>query len=402
MDQEPSTGLPTQTTETTVGSGTPPGLPKKTNWTMMAVGLVVLVGVALGAGFFWSKHTTTTKKPVANRVVKLGLIAPLTGDLANYGQVFQHGVELAQRDFNQEGLSFQVYVRDTVCDPAKAASATTELANLGVTAIIGDTCSGSTLAALPIANQKKVLLISPSASSPALTIANDYFFRTYPTDSHQGVFVTEHMMSKNVKKLAIMYGDEAYGTGLDTVAQDNFKKIGGTVVANTVFKSTDTDFKARLQAIQAAKPDALYIVSEDETASAAIMVEAKQLGLNVPVYGSDALKDVNFITDVGTAGEGMTVVAVTPGNQAFLDKYKAAYGSEPANATGAQAYDAFMALAQVVKNGATTGDQIRQALPKVDFQGASGEIKFDDYGDLSGGSYNIYTIQNGKFVLTNS
>jgi len=397
MDEQPPTGLPTQTTEVTPAPMAP--APKKVNWLMVVAGLVVIAGAALGAGYAWSKHST--KKTVANRVVKIGLIAPLTGDLANYGQVFQHGVELAQRDFNQEGLSFQVYVRDTVCDPAKAASATTELANLGVSAIIGDTCSGSTLAALPIANQKKVLLISPSASSTALTTANDFFFRTYPTDSHQGVFVTQRMQAKGVKKLAIMYGDEAYGTGLDTVAQDNFKKLGGTVVANTVFKSTDTDFKARLQAIQAAKPDALYIVSEDETASAAIMVEAKQIGLTVPVYGSDALKDVNFITDVGAAGEGMTVVAVTPGDQAFLDKYKAAYGSEPANATGAQAYDAFMALARVIKNGATTGDQIRQALPKVDFQGVSGEIKFDNYGDLAGGSYNVYTIQNGKFVLTN-
>ncbi len=378
--------------------GSSSGPAQKRNITGLVIGGVILAGLAGLGGYLLTKPAT--KAPVTNRTIKLGLMAPLTGDLANYGQVFQHGVELAQHDFNEDGLTFQVYVRDTVCDATKAADATKELAKLGAVAIIGDTCSGSTLAALPIANQKQVLLLSPSASSPALSIPNDFFFRTYPTDSHQGVFVTKLMYGKGVKKLAIMYGQEAYGTGLDAVAQDAFKKLGGMVTSNTSFKSTDTEFKTQLQTILAAKPDALYIVSEDESASAAIMVEAKQLGSNIPVYGSDALKDVNFITDVGAAGEGMTVVGVTPGNQSFLDEYKAAYGSEPANATGAQAYDAFMALARVIKAGANTGDEIRKALPAVDFQGASGEIKFDANGDLAGGGYNVYTIQGGKFVLT--
>jgi branched-chain amino acid transport system substrate-binding protein len=368
-------------------------------WTMVALAAVVVIVLA-GAAAYVVPKLNTSKAPVTNRVVKIGLMAPLTGDLANYGQVFQHGVELAQHDFNQEGLTFQIYVRDTVCDPAKAAAATTELAQVGVVAIIGDTCSSSTLAALNVANAKKVLIISPSASSAKLSIADDFFFRTYPIDSRQGLFATQLMHDKGIKSLAILYGNEVYGIGLNTVAQDNFKKLGGTIVSDSSFENTDTNFKARLQTIQAAQPDALYIASKSVAVSASIVVEAKQLGLTMPIYGSDALKDASFLTAVGAAGSGMTIMAPTPGNQTFLDEYKATYGAAPANATGAQAYDAFMALARVIKDGAASGEQIRQSLPKVNFQGLSGEIKFDKYGDLAGGSYNVYVIKDGQFSLT--
>src|SRR6185369_9600716 len=169
-------------------------------------------------GYMWAKNRNKAAAPVAQQVVKLGLIAPLTGDNGNYGQVLQRGLELAQRDFSQPGLTFQILVRDTQCQADKAAAATTELAKAGVVAIIGDTCSGATLAALPIANANKVMIVSPSASSPALSIPNDFFFRTYPTDSHQGVFTTELMQKKGIKKLAVVYDSDAYGTGLDAVA----------------------------------------------------------------------------------------------------------------------------------------------------------------------------------------
>jgi len=346
-------------------------------------------------------HKKPAAKPVvATRTVKIGLLAPLTGDLANYGQVLERGAQLAHRDFNQEGLTIKLYPRDTGCDATKAVDATKEFVKLGVVAIIGDTCSSSTAAALPIANENKILILSPSASSASLSIANDFFFRTYPTDSHQGVFATKLMYDRGLHKIAIMHGTDTYGTSLDATAKTEFAKLGGTITSDTSFESTDTDFKATLRTILADKPDALYIISKDEAASAAIVVEARQLGLTVPVYGSDALKDTSFITDMGAVGNGMTVIAPTTGNQTFLDEYKATYGAEPANATGAQSYDAYMALMRAIKNGATTGDAIRKALPTTDFQGVSGEIKFDSNGDLAGGGYNIFTIKDGAFVLT--
>ncbi len=402
----PADNQSNNTSEPTMGRQSPMvggggGMTPKSSRMMMIVITVVVVLAGIGGGYWWAKSHTKTVAPVAVRTVKLGFMGPLTGDNANYGQVMQHGLELAQRDFGGTKLNFQLLVRDTVCQKDKAAAATTEMIKAGVIAIIGDTCSGATLAALPIANAEKVLIFSPSASSPALSIPNDFFFRDYPTDSHQGVFTTQFMyQQRHIKKLAILYGDDAYGNGLDGVASTAFKKIGGTVVTNQSFADNETNFQTKLQAIAALKPDALYIMTNAESTGATIVTEAKQLGLTIPIYGSDALKDLNFLSDVGSAGEGMTLVAVTPGNRSFLDEYKATYGSEPANATGAQAYDAFMALAQVIGNGATTGDQIRLALPKVNFQGKSGQINFDANGDLAGGGYLVYTIKEGKFVET--
>jgi len=366
-------------------------------WVPVVVAVVIVLA-ALGGAWWLMKSGKKTEKTTENRIVKLGFIAPLTGDAANYGQVMQHGMELAQQSFNEEGLSFQILVRDTACDGEKAAAATADLVKAGVVAIIGETCSGATLKALPVADQAKVVLLSPSASSPALTKADDYFFRTYPTDSHQGIFTSELMYKKGVKKLAILHDTEAYGQGLHDVVVENYKKLGGTVVADESFAAGETNFQAKLQKISDAKPDALYVVTNAVSTGAAIVTVAKQMNLSIPLYGGDALKDSTFISDVGSAGDGMTLVTVTPGNRAFLDEYKATYGAEPANATGAQSYDAFIALAQVIKNGAKTGEDIKKALPAVEFQGKSGLIKFDKYGDLAGGGYLVYTIKDKQFV----
>jgi len=373
---------------------------KHMSWMMVVIAVVVALA-GLGAGYLLFKsHTNKNAAPVAVKTYKIGFIGPLTGDVANYGEVMQRGVELAQRDFSASNINFQILVRDTQCDPKLAGPAAQELINAGVVAIIGDTCSGATLAALPYANQHKVLIISPAASSAKLSIADDYFVRTYPTDSHQTVFTTQYMYQKGIKKLGIIYTNESYGQGIDTSATSDFKKQGGTVVSSQPFTSGDVDLQSQLQAIAAQKPDALYIASNSEASGAAIVTEAKQMGLTIPIYGSDALKDASFLADVGKAGEGMTLVAVTPGNRAFLDEYKATYGSVPANATGAQAYDAFMALASALQKG-NTGAQLLPAVLKEDFQGKSGEVKFDSAGDLAGGGYLVYTIKDGQFSEVN-
>jgi branched-chain amino acid transport system substrate-binding protein len=365
----------------------------------MVIAVVVVLAIV---GIVWAMSRNKTQtKTAAVRTVKIGVIAPLTGDGASYGEVEQHGIELAQRDFGGSNVTFQLLVRDTQCDTTKTVAAAKELVTAGVVAIIGDTCSGPTLAALPIVNDHKVVMISPGASSPELSVANDFFFRTYPTDSHQGVFTSQLMYKRGIRKLAIIYSDETYGKGLSAVTSDSFKKLGGTVVTSQIFGRTDTSFNTQLQAIKALNPDAMYMISNSASTGAAIVTQAKQIGITAPLYTAEALKDVNFLKDVDVAGNGMTVMAVTNGNRSFIDEYKATYDSEPTDPTGAQAYDAFIALAKVIKDGANTGDQIRLALPKTDFQGKSGEIKFDQYGDLAGGSYLIFTITNGQFVLTN-
>ncbi|HSX35799.1 MAG TPA: branched-chain amino acid ABC transporter substrate-binding protein [Patescibacteria group bacterium] len=371
----------------------------KRTWIMVSGAAVVVLAIVSGLVLMSWQNSHKKSATVTHRVVKIGLMAPLTGDVASYGAILQHGVELAQHDFNTpEGLSFQVLVRDTQCDGTKATAAIKEFSQAGVLATIGDTCSGSTLAALPTANELHMLIVSPSASSPKLAIPNDYFYRTYPMDSQQAIYATQLMYQGGARKASLFYTDEAYGQGLNTVASVNFKKLGGTVVSSTPFKAGTLDFKDAMTTAAAAKPDVIYIMSNSIESASAIVLQAKQLGVTAKLYGSDALRDDSFASDVGTSGEGMTVLGVTFGSQAFVDEYKAAYGAAPTGATGAQAYDAFTLIANIVKSGATTSDQIRAQLAKVDFQGVSGRIRFDANGDISDGGYNIFKIQSGKFV----
>ena len=361
--------------------------------------MAIIVVVTLAAGAAAYLMVRGGDKTAQTRTVKIGVIGPFTGDTANYGEVMKNGLAMAQRDFNKEGLTIQLIQRDTQCDADKAKAAAEDLVQQGVIAIIGEVCSSASLGALPVANANKVLLMSPSSSSPELTIANDFFFRTNPTDTYQGVLTANLMQDKAFKKVAIMYSDESYGSGLRKVATENLQKLGLSVVADIVFKTGDTDFKAKLTEVKAAGPDALYIATNSVSAAAAIVVQARDMGLTVPLYGADALKDDSFLADIGEAGEGMIVLSVSPGTSAFLDEYKAVYGVDQANATASESYDAYMALAQAIAGGAQTGEDLREALPGISFSGKSGEIKFDASGDLVGGDFLVYAIKDKAFVL---
>ncbi len=379
-----------------VVSGGKPGNSRKM---LMIGGLVVLLLAAgVAAWMFWPEKKAP---PIVHRTIKLGLMVPLTSDNSNFGVLAQQGLAMAKKDFNEEGLTFEITEKDTQCKADLAKTAAQELINQGVVVIVGEVCSSASLAALDIANQNKVLLFSPASSSPKLSIANDFFYRTYPTDKPQAVFAAALMKKNNIKRVATIFSNEPYGIPLNADFKEEFAKTGGTIVAEESFDTnvSNIDFSAQLTRIKAANPDAIFLMTNSKISSAAILVQAKQKGITAKLYGSDSLKDLGFVADVGDAGEGMIVLAVTEGNQKFIDKYRAVYGQAPASAVGAQAYDVFMAVARAVKGGANTGEQIRDALAKMEFEGASGHIKFDANGDVIGADYKLYVIKDKKFDL---
>jgi branched-chain amino acid transport system substrate-binding protein len=382
-------------------SAGPMGNPMGKRMLLIGCAVVVLIGLVAAAWLLWPNKKAETKKPVVHRTIKLGLMVPLTADNSNFGVLAQQGLSMAKKDFNEEGLTFEIIERDTQCKADLAKTAAQELIDQGVVVIVGEVCSSASLAALDVANQNKTFLFSPASSSPKLSIPNDFFFRTYPTDKPQAVYAAALMKKNNIKKVATIYSNEPYGIPLNADFKAEFAKTGGTIVAEESFDTnvSNIDFSQQLTRIKAANPDALFLMTNSKISSAAILVQAKQMGLTAKLYGSDSLKDLGFVADVGDAGEGMTILAVTEGNQSFIDKYRAVYGKAPASAVGAQAYDVFMAVARAVKDGAVTGEQIRDAVAKMEFNGASGKIKFDANGDVIGADYKLYVIKNKNFQL---
>lgn len=326
---------------------------------------------------------------------KIGFIGPLTGDAAVYGISIQKAVELAKKE---EKSNLQVIYEDSKCEPKAAVSAIKKLISVDhVAAIIGEICSGATLAIAPIAEKNKVVLISAGSTSPKITDAGGYIFRVIPSDALQGKFGADLVKEKGYKNLAIIYSNEDYGVGFSKVVKDSFENTGGSVVAFEPVEKEATDVRGQLTKVNAAKPDAIFLISNSPTTAVSLLKQIQELGIKAALFGSEAFKSTDIIKEAGSASEGLTVISVTAGTPEFLKMYIDAVGRDP-GPFAAQGYDAFTALNDVIKKGATTGTEIKNALHKLSFKGVTRNIKFDSNGDVSG-NYDVYVVKGGQFVL---
>ncbi len=329
--------------------------------------------------------------------IKIGVMVPLTGDAASYGESVKKGVELAKKQFKAENV--ELVYEDSKCDGTQSVSSINKLISIDkVVAIIGELCSDATLPAAPIAEQNKVVMISPASTAPNLTQAGDYIFRTVPSDASQGTFGAKLVAAKEYKKLAVLYVNNDYGVGFNDVLKKEFPKMGvdTEVVASEAVEKQAVDVKAQLTKIKGSKPDALYIISNSPETAVAALKQAKELGLNVALFGSEGLKNDVIIKGAEGAADGLIVTSVSTGSIGFVQAHNSTYSENP-GPFSAQAYDAFQALHITISNGAKTGEEIKSNLTGMSFQGVSGMIEFDKNGDVSG-NYSVFVVKDGAFA----
>lgn len=367
--------------------------------------IVVVIIVALLGGYALMKNSKeiapVAPAPKETAPIKIGFMGPLTGDAASYGESIKKGVDLAKKEIGLANV--EVVYEDSKCDPKESVNAVNKLITVDkVAAIVGDVCSGATLAAAPIAEQNKVVMISPASTAPKLTDAGQFIFRVIPSDALQGEFGAKLAYDKGYKNLAILYGNEEYGVGFNKVLSESFTKLGGTVVASESFETNATDLRTQITKIKAKKPDVIYIISNAPSAAVSALKQIKQLNLKVAVFGSEGLKSPDILSGAKDAAEGLILTSVTSGSADFLANHKAEYNADP-GPFAAQGYDAFKTVALAIQTvqkagGTVTGDAIRTALSSLEFDGASGHIKFDQNGDVSG-NYEVYKVEKGAFVI---
>ena len=325
----------------------------------------------------------------APQTSSIGWMGPLSGDAASYGESIQQGVMLAQE---QAGSQRNIIYEDSQCSGQEAASAMTKLATVDrVQAVIGEVCSGATLAAAPIAQNNEVVMISAASTSPELT-NNAWVFRTVPSDALQGAFGAELVYEDGYEALAILHGNEEYGVGFRDVLEEEFR---GEITATEAFTPGATDLRTQLTRIQASGAQAIFIISNSPDTAVAALQQIQELGLQVAVYGSEGLQSSDVLQGAGAAAQGLIVSSVSQGNEEFIQAHQEAYGSEP-GPFAAQAYDAYTALEEALSTGASTGAEIREALLEVSFQGVSGPISFDENGDVQG-VYEVSIVEEGAF-----
>tara|TARA_B100000676_G_scaffold311913_1_gene383740 strand:+ start:1675 stop:2865 length:1191 start_codon:yes stop_codon:yes gene_type:complete len=276
--------------------------------------------------------------PVASaEEIKIGVFMGFTGPIESTVAQMAPGAELAIKEVSDSGkllggAKVKAVRGDTTCIDSAVATATAErlITSDGVKAIVGGDCSGVTTAALKnVAKPNGVVMISPSATSPALSTIEDngLFFRTAPSDARQGVVVAEILKEHGIKSIAISYTNNDYGKGLADAIDTNFKKMGGKVTINAPHEDGKGDYTAEVGALAAAGGDMLVVAGYVDQGGRGIVQAAVDTGAFDRFYFPDGMVAPALVKNHGAdlnGSIGATPGTDSPGASKFSDMAKAA------------------------------------------------------------------------------
>ncbi len=332
-----------------------------------------LVSLVVAAGLL-----LTSMLPVYGaETIKVGLITPLTGNIATFGQSVDKAVRMAVDEINAKGgvlgAKIELIVEDNQGKPDESANIARKFIEQNkVVAIIGPVISSNVLAVAPIAQQSKVPLITPTGTNPRITQVGNYIFRACFIDDFQGTVMARFArsgLSKRANTAAILYEKTSdYSIGLAKYFKESFQNLGGKIVAEESFSSGDQDFSAQLTKIKAKNPDVLYVPSYYDTAGL-IIKQARELGITVPILGGDGFDSPQLaelagkenLKDCYFSGHFFSGSSA-PEVKRFVANYKKRYNAVP-DMLGALGYDAVYMLVDAIKRaGKIDREAIRDAL----------------------------------------
>ncbi|MYE05960.1 MAG: ABC transporter substrate-binding protein [Chloroflexi bacterium] len=373
---------------------------------------------------------------VADEPLKIGLLADFSGPLAEFGPSIQTGVELAIKQLNDGGgvlgHPVQLVTGDTALDPTQATEETRRLIEVeGVHAIVGPLASSITLAVVEsVAADAGVLVISPSATSPQLTIAddNDFLFRSTVSDAAQGPVLAQLAADEGYTNVGVIFLNDPYGQGL----AEAFEAAWGGDANLVSIEPRQASYLAELQ--QAADNDAEVLIVIAFPQEAEIFIrEALEQGLFDEFLFVDGSKSQELVDAIG--GEyldGMKGTAPSPGPESpalllFNQSYIAEYGELSPLPFVAEAYDAAVAIGVAAQAAgsldraairdslrtvagppgdpyAIGGEGVGAALAavaqgwEVDLEGAATTLDWDENGDITSGYIGVWAYQGGEIV----
>ena len=342
--------------------------------------------------------------------IKIGGLAPLTGDVSVYGVAVDNGVKMAVEEINADGgvlgKQSEYIVYDEKGDATEAVNAYNKLVQSdNVVAIVGDVTSKPTLAVAQQAAKDKIPLITASGTAENITQAGENIFRACFIDPFQGELMASYASKKLEKKTAaIIYNiSDDYSKGLYEAFEAAAGDLGIEVVQVEGYGKGTVDFKAQLTNIKSKNPDVIFLPVYYQDV-ALIAVQAKELGIEAQFLGADGWDGVIGQVDESNmdAVNGAyfcsqySAQSDDPNLQAFLSKYKETYGMD-ASQFAVLGYDAMKMLAQAISEaGSTDSAAITSAMAAIDFTGLTGHMTFDENRNPVK-SAAITQIDNGEY-----
>ncbi len=341
-------------------------------------------------------------------VIKIGFVGPLTGNAGAYGQDVKNGIAIYFEEHPDiAGKPVQMIYEDGKCNGQDAANAAQKLINIDkVQVIIGGQCSGETLAAAPIAEANKVVMISTLSSSPAVTTAGDYIFRNYPSDAKVSETMVNYVI-KNHQKVAMITEQTDFGQGYRKAINEHLTNKGKTdmLVLDEAYPADNADFRTLLTKVKETGADALIAIVQAPVTGGFVAKQVAELGLDVQIYSGDALIGTDFFATAKDAAEGVKVSVVKEdpsrnGYNAFAAKFLEEYGKAQANTVfPAFGYDAAQIVSEGIAEVGYDGTALKDYLNGMSkFKGIASDVDFDENGDNNVPAF-ILVARNGEFEV---
>ncbi len=364
--------------------------------------------------------------------VVIGVDAPLTGDLSALGLGIKNSVDLAAKIANKEkyveGVTFKIEALD---DQGQASvgqqNATKLVANKDVLGVVGPLNSSVGEAMQKVFDTAKLVEVSPANTNPALTQGVNWakekerpyksYFRTATTDAIQGPFAAQYVFNDAKKKKVFVIDDKkTYGAGLAATFTAEFKKLGGQVVGTEHINPESKDFSAVATKVKNSGADVVYYGGEYPQAGP-LSKQIKEAGAKIPLVGGDGIYSADFIKLAGAAGAGDLATSVgapvesLPSAKEFVANYKAEGYKDAYEAYGGYSYDSAWAIIEAVKKVVEDNDgklpddaraKVVDAMQDVSFDGVTGQVSFDEFGDATNKQLTVYTVKGGDWATVKS
>ena len=352
-----------------------------------------------------------------DKVIKIGVFEPLSGDSASGGKKEVLGMQYANSEtptveLNGETYKVELVLSDNGSSTDKAPSAASDLVSKGVSLVLGTYGSGAAMAGGPKFGEAGIAAIGVTCTNPNVTAGNDYYFRICFLDPFQGTVLANYASSELKAKKAYCLGENGneYDQGLVTFFKQAFEKAGGTVVTDS-FPKDNSDFSSYLNKAKDQGCD-VFFAPVSIAYSTQLVSQAASLNIGIPFLGSDTWDD-NMVLQAAK-GTNVQVFVSTfyaeGGNKTFDDGIKAYIngnadakttngGDDTISAVTAMGYDVYYVALEALKAaGSTDPAKVMEALPGVTYDGVSGHIAFDETGDAIRDTAYIKTIDTAANV----
>ncbi len=391
---------------------------------LAAVGAAAAVSALSACGSSSSSSTAasgaaSSSASASGDTIKVGLLAPLTGDVSVYGIAVANGANLYIKQLNEaggiNGKQVEVVEMDEQGDATQAVTCFTQMVDQGITALIGDVTTTPTLAVVAETQDYNMPMVTASATAEAVTYDAETdtvysnVFRTTFTDPFQGIKMADYATDKlGYARAAVIYQLGAdYNEGLATNFESEFAANGGEIVASETYSAGDVDFRTQLTTILAANPDVVYCPNYYEDVGQ-ILSQATDVGLTVPFLGGDGWDGVTqYATAEQLDGCYFCANYATGSNPDFESAYEAEYGESYPNGFSPLGYDAALTVCGGLQAAEDAGlepgtDEYKQAvidgIKNGSFEGVTGSFTFDEYNNPVKTAA-ILTFENGEAVF---